>query len=222
LGIGPKKLEKGAAIMSLTFVLMGLIALVSLLGFWLPWLKAAGCFSPYETVHQGKWWQLFTHGFFHADGMHLALNLWVFYLMGSPVESYLGLVQGDRGYLSYLALFVGGLLFSSLWALLTKSNRPNYRELGASGAVSSMLFAFILINPNQKLYFIFLPGIGIPSLFFGLAYLGYSAWMARRNSDGIAHDAHFTGALFGIGYMLMVRPELGVYLLELVRYYLGI
>jgi len=205
-----------------TYLIMGLIALVSLMGFWLPWLKEAGCFSPFETVKQGKWWQLFSHGFFHADFMHLALNLWVLFLMGPPVESYLMRVQGEMGVYSFLALFVGGLLFSSLWALVTKSNRPNYRELGASGAVSSMLFAFIVIQPNEKLYFIFLPVVGIPAVFFGLAYLGYSAWMSRRNSDGIAHDAHFTGALFGIGYMLIVRPGLGLYLIELVGYYIGI
>lgn len=208
--------------MNLTYVLMALIAGISFLGFWMPGLKAAGCFSPYETVHQGKWWQLFTHGFFHADFMHLAFNLWVFYLMGVPVESYLNMVQGNLGDFSFISLFLGGLLFSSVWALISKSNRPNYRELGASGAVSSILFAFILIQPNQKLYFIFLPGIGIPAFVFGIGYLLYSVWMARRNSDGVAHDAHFTGGLFGIVYMLLVQPRLGLYFIDLLAYYLGL
>lgn len=208
--------------MNLTYALMVLIAGISFLGFWMPWLKAAGCFSPYETVHQGKWWQLFTHGFFHADFVHLAFNLWVFYLMGVPVESYLKLIQGNRAGCSFFSLFLGGLLFSSVWALITKSMRPGYRELGASGAVSAILFAFILIQPNQKLYFIFLPGIGIPAFVFGIAYLLYSVYMARRNSDGVAHDAHFTGGLFGIAYMLLVQPKLGLQCIDLMSYYLGL
>jgi membrane associated rhomboid family serine protease len=104
----------------------------------------------------------------------------------------------------YIILYVGALIFSLLPTYYKHRNDENYRSLGASGAVSAVIFAFILIKPWDTLQVFFIP---IPSIVYAVLFLGYSVYMSRKGGDYINHDAHFFGALFGIVFTIGVHPD---------------
>ena len=109
----------------------------------------------------------------------------------------------------YLLLYVGGILFSVVFDFRKYKNNAYYSAVGASGAVSAIVFSSIIISPLDKIYMFFIP-IGIPSFIFGIIYLIYSAYMAKNSKDNIGHNAHFWGAVFGIAFTLILKPNLFV------------
>ena len=142
-------------------------------------------FSPYNARHLNQWYRVITHAFIHADYMHLLFNMFVLYSFGMTQQSdevhrlisqdpayaqFLGLEDrfeyefGNKGILSFLLLYIGGFLFATLPGFQKHSDNPNYLSLGASGAVSAVLFSYILINPTASLQILFLPGVNIPRL----------------------------------------------------------
>jgi len=171
--------------------------------------------NPYLIVHNKQYYRLFSHAFLHADWNHLIFNMITLYFFGSSmydgvsygVEPDFKILFGKMGMLYYLLLYIGGFLFSSLPALFKHKNNVNYYALGASGAVSAVLFASILFNPYNGIY-IFLFPVEIPAIGFGVGYLLYSAYMAKRNIDNIGHDAHFWGAIFGFIFPIILEPRL--------------
>lgn len=163
-------------------------------------------FEPY-TIHARKDWSRFlTHGFVHGSFLHLAINMYVLYLFGNAVEEAFAAITGGNGATAYLVLYVGGIVLSSLPGYFKHRFDPNYRAVGASGATSAVLFSFILLRPDTELMLILLP-IPMPAWVFGLLYLGYEWYMSKRGSDGIAHDAHYFGALYGIAFTALLDPQ---------------
>jgi membrane associated rhomboid family serine protease len=115
---------------------------------------------------------------------------------------YQGLLGLQKNY--YVALYIGALIVSNIPTYLKHRKDYNYRSLGASGAVSAVLFAFILLRPWQRIFVLFFP---VPAIIYGALFLFYSAYMSRRGGSNVNHDAHFYGALFGVLFTIAIRPD---------------
>jgi membrane associated rhomboid family serine protease len=173
-------------------------------------------FNAYYIKENGEWYRLFTGGFVHADWMHLGFNMFALWMFGKFVEPFFHeLLQGDKtlGSLAYLAFYVAAIPMSSLFSYEKHKNDQWYNAVGASGAVSAVLFSFIVQAPFSELMIFPIP-FALPSIIFGALYLVYSWYMSRRGQDNIGHDAHFFGAIFGVLVTLICRPQLGLDLID--------
>lgn len=159
-------------------------------------------FNPYVVRLRNEWYRVVTHGFIHVGWGHLLVNMFVLFFFGRNMEHILMSHFGEIGRVFFLILYFGGMIFATLPAFKKHSSNPNYNSVGASGAVSAVLFAHILVLPTEMLYLYF--AIPVPSFIFGIAYLWYEAWMDKKSADNIAHDAHFWGAIFGVAFMVAV------------------
>lgn len=147
-----------------------------------------------------QYYRFLSHGFLHADFLHLAFNMFALYSFGQAVETMLysnECVFQSKGKLFYILLYVGGLIVASIPDYLRHKNNYNYRSLGASGAVSAVIFAAIALLPQLPIRFFFIP-IDIPGYIFGLLYLIISAYLDKRGGGNVNHSAHFWGAAFGL------------------------
>lgn len=145
----------------------------------------------------------------------------VLYSFGDVVEQYFHYYFPTTWIFLYLILYVAGIIISTLFSYFRYKNNPAYNAVGASGAVSAVLFASILFYPTGKIYMFFIP-IPIPAFIFGALYLLYSYIMARRNRDNIGHDAHFWGAVFGIAFTIICRPSVALEFWRQIQMYIGI
>jgi membrane associated rhomboid family serine protease len=155
-------------------------------------------FNPYLIQKKNEWYRFWSHGLLHADWIHLLLNLFVLFGFGVSVEMTFKQTFGQMGSLYFLLLYVSGLAASSLFDFFKHRNNYAYNALGASGAVSAVLFTAILIFPTQNIYIYGI--IPIPAVIAGVLYLAYSYYMAKKGTDNIGHDAHFWGAIWGITF----------------------
>ncbi|MDR3328736.1 MAG: rhomboid family intramembrane serine protease [Prevotellaceae bacterium] len=160
--------------------------------------------SPYRVAYYKEWYRVLTHGFVHAGYVHLAVNMLVLYSLGEAVERLFAQAGLPRGH--YLLLYFGGMAAATLTTLAKRRRDPAYAAVGASGAVSAVLFAYILLQPWGRLYLMGL--IPIPCAVFGPLYLLYSSRMSRRPGSGVNHAAHLYGALFGLLYPVAADPYL--------------
>jgi len=185
------------------YFLLGLTVAISAYAWSNPQLMESWILDPYRMNREGgQWYRLLTSGFLHADWGHLIFNMITLYSFGGIALRYFGEAFGDTpGLLAFLALYLGGIILSDLPTYFRHRQDPGYRSLGASGGVSSVLFAGILFYPvapkDQGIYLFLIP-IPIQPFLFGFLYLLYSQYMSRRKIDNINHDAHFYGALYGI------------------------
>jgi membrane associated rhomboid family serine protease len=159
---------------------------------------------PIRMKEGSQYYRFITSGLIHANWPHLIFNMLTLYFFGPVVEQVYGYLFGKG---VYLIFYVLALVVSDIPTFLKHQNNPGYRSLGASGAISSVLFASIIFDPWNKIYIFFIP-IGIPAFIFGLLYLGYCMYMSRQQVDGINHSAHFWGALFGVAFTLALKPQL--------------
>jgi membrane associated rhomboid family serine protease len=181
--------------------------LLSLLAFYNREIFEQFKFNAYAIKHHGQAWRFFTYGLIHADFIHLFINMFVLYSFGKVVvEAYLYYFD-VKGYLFYLLLYIGGIVFAVLFDFGKHKEDMYYNAVGASGAVSAVLFASILLYPTGSLYIFPIP-FPLPSVVFGVIYLAYSAIMARRAKDNIGHNAHFWGAVFGLAFTIALKPIL--------------
>lgn len=156
------------------------------------------CFNPYAVTKFRQYERFVTYGFLHADWMHLLFNMLTLYFFGRYVEKFYIHSNGEIvGKLIFLLFYISGIVVSTLYDFFANKRNSAYNAVGASGAVSGVVFTFILFLPDVKLYFYFIP-IGIPGWLFGILYLAFSIYMARRGTDNIGHMAHFWGSLWGL------------------------
>ncbi len=177
-------------------------------------------FNPYLALHSKQWYRFLTYGFIHAGWMHLFINMFVLYSFGDVVIQYYKLIFGLAGYYYFGLLYISAILFSVLPSFGKQKNDPYYNSVGASGAVSAVVFTSILFMPTGKISLIFFP-IGIPAFIFGFIYLVYTAYMAKRGKDNIGHDAHFFGAVFGVVFTICLKPAVALYFYDQIRTFFG-
>jgi membrane associated rhomboid family serine protease len=198
--------------MSVTLILIAVTVGVSLLAWRDARLMERLLLWPPAVSRAGEYHRLLSYGLVHADGAHLLFNMVTLFFFGTLIERVLAPYIGTAGYVGFYA---GGLLVSILPSYLANRNNPAYRSLGASGVVSAVLFAFILLQPWAMLYVFFIP---MPAIVFGVAYMAYTIWMDRRGSDNVNHSAHLWGAGYGIVFMLLVEPRvLGLFVQRLLN-----
>ncbi len=190
----------------ITWIIIGITTVISYLAFQNSNLMEKLQFNAVSVIHRKQYYRLISHAFIHIGWTHLVVNMLVLYFFGRHVESYFNYLFATKGTLFYLLLYLGGILASNIWSLIKHQHNYYYNSVGASGAVSAVLFTFIFLNPWEKLYLFAI--IPIPGILFGAGYLLYSWLMGKRGSDNIAHDAHFLGALFGFIYPVLLKPEL--------------
>lgn len=187
-----------------TYVIIGVTVAVSLMCFSnREWLEKLAL-NPYRMIHAGEWYRLITHGFVHADGTHLFVNMFTFWSFGTYIEQVFDVAGWGTG--SYLLLYFGAMVVASVPDLIRYRHASWYRSIGASGAVSGILFTSIFLNPWDKiLLFAVVP---IPGILFGVVYLVYCQYMAKRGGDHVNHTAHFYGAVYGFVFPILMRPDL--------------
>ncbi|MCB0481753.1 MAG: rhomboid family intramembrane serine protease [Flavobacteriales bacterium] len=193
--------------MSVTLVIIILTALVSASAFGNRELFYRFSFSPYQVKHRSEWWRLLTHAVIHADWMHLIVNMFVLFNFGRLVELYFDGLFLEKGVFFYILLYVGGVAFASIPGLKKQGDNAHYNAVGASGAVSAVLFTSIILQPMSKIYIMFIP-IGIPAFIFGPLYIGLEIYLDKRSGDNVAHDAHYWGAFFGFLFPIVLEPKL--------------
>ncbi len=161
-------------------------------------------FYPPAITEKKQWYRFFSCGLIHADIGHLIFNMLSLYLFGEFVENsfHSSLLFEQKGRLLYLAMYITALFVCLIPTFFKHKNDYYYRSLGASGAVSAVVFAGILLNPTAKIGFFFIPPI-IPGYIFGPLYLLLSTFLGRQGKDNINHSAHIWGALYGVIFVIV-------------------
>lgn len=190
----------------IVWFIIGITVLISYIAFQNRELSAKLQFNAAQIIHRKEYYRLISHAFIHANWSHLGVNMLVLYFFGRNIILYLGYYFGNRATAYFLLLYFGGILASNIWGLIKHKNNYYYNAVGASGAVSAVLFATIFFQPWEPLYlFAILP---IPGILFAAGYLFYSYQMSKKKTDNVAHDAHFLGAVFGFIFPILLKPDL--------------
>jgi membrane associated rhomboid family serine protease len=199
----------------LTFILIALNVIYSIIGFSNSTLVNKTIMWPYGVKRQQQYYRFITSGFLHADWMHLFFNMFTLYFFGRNLElifNYYAL----GGKLAYLALYIGGLVISDLPSYFKHRDDANYHSLGASGAVSAVVFATIVFSPWSSIYLY--GAFKISAALYAILFIVYCVYMGKQNRDNINHDAHLWGALFGMIFTLclisVMQPSLFGQVLE--------
>lgn len=194
--------------LSITLIIIIITVLVSIWGFGSQKVINDLIFYPPAVSRQNQVYRFFTCGFIHADYGHLFFNMITLYFFGPYVEKGFEQLFGEGGRWLYLLLYITALAVSLLPTYLKNRDNQYYRSLGASGAVSAVLFAGLLLEPTSSVYLFFIP-IPIPGFIFAPAYLLLSAYMDRRGGDSINHSAHIWGALYGLAFVIVACYAVG-------------
>ena len=197
---------------TITIIIIAITCLVSYLSFSNEKLMDDLIFYPPAITRDHQWYRFVTSGFIHADMMHLGFNMLTLYFFGRNWEivytEYLGVSK-----LWYVILYFSALIISQIPSYLKNRNSYYYRSLGASGAVSAIVFSMILLMPWSTLYVFIIP---VPAIIYAVFYLGYSVYMSRKGGDSVNHDAHLWGAIFGIIFSIALHPDvLTIFLQEI-------
>lgn len=189
--------------MTLTVLIIAITVIVSLAAFRSRKVVDDLIYNPAVINSRKQYFRFITYGFIHADLMHLIFNMYAFYLFGEFIEkAFITLFGETEGRLFYVLLYVLALIASVIPDYSKYKNNYQYRSLGASGAVSAVVFAFILLNPLQGIGLIFIP-VFIPGFIFGILYLVISYFLGKKGGSSINHNAHIWGAIFGIIYLIV-------------------
>ena len=205
----------------MTYIIIVFTAIVSIAAFRNSEFFSKFQFNAYQIYHRKEWYRLLSHGFLHANWTHLIVNMLVLFIFGPVVEEYF------RNFVSpeairfhrviFLLFYLAAVVLSSLLSLYKQRNDAWYNSVGASGAVSAIIFSYIFFNPWKMLYIYGL--LPVPGIIMGIIYLIYSQYMSRRNIDNINHDAHFIGAVFGFIFPIILDYRLlGNFISELLRF----
>lgn len=184
-----------------TLLLLGVTVLVSWLAFGNRRLLERLLLWPPAVERQRQYDRLVTHGFVHADWQHLLFNMVTLYFFGRHVERLFAPYIGPVGYALF---YLSAILVAILPTWMRHRHDAGYRSLGASGAVSAVLFAFILVEPWALIFVFFVP---LPAILYAVLYVGYSIWMDRRGGDNVNHSAHLWGAAYGVLFTLAMEPR---------------
>jgi membrane associated rhomboid family serine protease len=185
----------------ITLIIIAVTSVVSFMAFKNSRLLNDLLLWPPAITRQREYHRLVTYGLVHADFGHLLFNMITLFFFGRVMESFFSARLGVFGFALF---YIGGLVVSILPTYLKNRGNPQYRSLGASGAVSAVLFAFILLAPWQMIIVLVVP---LPAIVYAVAYTAYSIYMDRRGGGYVNHSAHLWGAAYGVLVTLLVDPR---------------
>jgi membrane associated rhomboid family serine protease len=183
-------------------IIIGITCVVSILAFNNPKLVQQLILWPPALSRDRQYYRLASYGLLHADPQHLLFNMLTLYFFGRVMEQ---LYTHYLGPLGFVLFYIGGLVVSILPTYLRNRDNARYHSLGASGAVSAVLFAFILLYPWATLNVMFV--VPLPAILYAVAYVAYTFYMERRGQDNINHSAHLWGALYGVVFTILMEPR---------------
>lgn len=196
----------------MTIIIIAFTALVSILAFNNSRILYKYQFNPYQIIHRKQYVRIVSHAFLHANWPHLIINMLVLYSFGQGLEKVFKEIFGGIGIFYFVVLYFGAILISPVYSLIKNRNNHLYNAVGASGAVSAVVFANIFFAPWQNIYFFGI--IPIPGIIFSVLYLIYCWQMSKKNTDNIAHDTHLFGAIFGLIFPIILDPKLFTYFID--------
>ena len=200
--------------MTATIIIIIVTVLVSILCFTGTFNINALIFNAYQVWHGKQWYRMLSYGLIHGGWGHLIFNMLTLFFFGPVVEQYFKAMFGEGlGVTLFIVLYVSAIAVSTIGDLVKYRDNYNYNALGASGAVSAILFASILFEPKMGIYIYLIP-IPVPGYIFAPLYLLYCWWAAKRNMDNIGHSAHFWGAVYGLLFPIVLRPAVFSYFLS--------
>lgn len=193
----------------MTYIIIFITVLISILALQNRLLFSKLTLRPYLVVNNGEWWRVVTHALIHGDYTHLFVNMFVLWSFGSNIEVIFKL-QTTAGVISnptlvYLILYIGGVVLAGLFDVIRFRGNYNYSSVGASAAVSAVVFTSIFYAPMDMIYLFAI--IPIPGILFGILYLAYESYSAKKTSDGINHYAHIIGAIYGFILPLLINSS---------------
>ena len=198
-----------------TLILIAANVIFSFVGFSNNELLTKTIGWPYYEKRHKQYYRFITSGFLHADWMHLIFNMFTLYFFGRNVE-IIFLQAGLGGQFAYLALYFLGLIAADIPSYLKHNDEQNYRSLGASGAVSAVIFASIIFSPWSSIYLY--GAIKISATVYAVLYIVYCIYMSKKNEGNVNHDAHLWGSVFGLVFTLLLitilRSDLFPYILQ--------
>ena len=198
--------------MSSNLIIIAVTCIVSIMAFSNSRLMQDLILWPPAISRDKQYYRLLSYGLLHADPMHLFFNMFTLYFFGRVMEQLYDAVLGPFGYVIFYA---GALVASILPTYLRNRGNPRYRSLGASGAVSATLFAFILLQPWAQIVVFVIP---MPAILFAVLYVVYEFWLERQGADNVNHNAHLWGAAYGVLFTIIMEPRvLGVFFSQLVH-----
>lgn len=154
------------------------------------------------AMQRGQYDRFITHGFIHADGTHLLFNMITLFFFGSVIESFYRDYLYEMGFVLF---YVGGLIAAIIPSYLKHKNDHHWASLGASGAVSAVLFAYILFQPWKLIFVFFIP---VPAIIFAVLYVAYSVWSGKKGNSNVNHSAHLWGAAYGVIVTILIEPQI--------------
>lgn len=194
----------------MTILLIAITSLISILAFNRHELFDKLQLNPYAVYHKKEWFRIISHGFLHADWIHLFINMFVLYSFGKSVENIFKQLETEgiikSAVLSFVLLYFTSMIFATLTSIVKHKDNYWYNSVGASGAVSAVVFTHIFFFPLQAIEFYGI--IPIPGIILGIAYLAYTHYMSKKGKDNVNHDAHLIGALFGLIFPIILDPKL--------------
>lgn len=193
--------------LTITLSIILLTSVISFTGFSNQKVQDDLIFYPPAITNRNQWYRFVTSGLIHADIMHLLFNMYSFYLFGDLVERTFVQIFGESGKIIYLLLYIISLIVCLLPTYFNNQNNYHYRSLGASGAVSAVIFAGIFLYPTMGMGIFPIP-FHIPGFVFGPLYLILSAYLAKKGHGNINHSAHIWGAIFGIVFLIITTSFL--------------
>jgi membrane associated rhomboid family serine protease len=202
--------------LSATVIIIGITVLTSYMAWQKPNLMDRWMFTPYQINKRNQWDRFILSGFIHKDGTHLLFNMFTFYFFGRVVESFLMIKFGQvAGIGMYLLFYVGAIVIADIPTYFKHQSHSFYQALGASGGVAAIVFGSIILMPLSD---ICLFGIlCLPGFALGVLFLIYSFVQSKKGGDGINHDAHLYGALFGIAFILIVSPQSALNFIDQIK-----
>jgi membrane associated rhomboid family serine protease len=188
--------------MSVTILIIIVTVIVSLSAFGSRKIMDDLIFYPTAITERNQYYRFITYGFIHADLAHLFFNMYAFYLFGGACENSFINIFGASGKTFYILMYFLALIVCVIPDFLKHHQNPNYKSLGASGAVSAVVFAYILFQPLQGIGLLFIP-IFIPGFLFGILFLIISYFLGKKGGSRINHSAHIWGAIFGVLFLVV-------------------
>lgn len=190
----------------ITYIIIGVTAISSLLAWSNPNLLQSWIFSPYQIAQKNQWYRFITSGFIHQDYLHLIFNMVSLYFLGLYAEFGFAKKFGEMYEIYFIFFYISAMIIADIPVFFKHRKNPYYRALGASGAVSAVVFAAILLEPNISLMVFPIP-FRIPGVVYAILYVLYSAYMSKNSQDNIGHEAHLYGALYGVVFIAMFVPD---------------